>query len=405
MEAEPPAIAMDNVRALLSQNVLVNASVVFLTHYIPLYQVRVFEELARRVKKFQVLLSTPIEPNRSFEIDWGNLDVTVQKNLSFRRRWKHRAGFADDLFVHVPYDTFGQLKRIQPDVVMSHELGARSLAAAAYRRRQPNSRLILCTYMSEHTEQCRGWLRNKVRKHLLRRADGVTYNGPSCKRYLSRMGVPSDRLFHLPYAADDRVFSAQATCQTQVFGLQLEIGNRLICVGQLSERKGVLPLVRQLADYSRARPHQPLHLTLVGKGPMRNAILQVVRPNNFQLDIIDQCTPAELCSMYQQHGCAVHPTLADEWLMVVNESLHAGLPVMGSRYAQAVETMIHNGENGWVFDPLCLGQLEHRLDDYFALSSQQWLKMRAQAQSSIAERTPVWAAECAVEAISTVLSH
>jgi glycosyltransferase involved in cell wall biosynthesis len=396
---------MDNARASLNRIVRVDASVVFLTHYIPLYQVRVFEELAKRVKKFQVLLSTPIEPNRNFEIDWGKLDVTVQKNLSFRRRWKHRAGFTDDLFVHVPFDTVGQLKRIRPDVVMSHELGARSIAAAAYRYRHPLSRLLLCTYMSEHTEQGRGWLRNTVRRRLLHRADGVTYNGPSCKRYLSRLGVPNDRLFHLPYAADDRVYSSLGKHQGHVTGSQSEIGNRFICVGQLTERKGVLPLVRQLAEYSRVRPNLPLQLTLVGQGPLRDALLQVMRPEHFHLEIIEQCSPSELFSLYQQHGCAIHPTLADEWLMVVNESLHAGLPVIGSLYAQAVETMIHNGENGWVFDPLCPGELEQRLDEYFGLSNQQWLTMRMKARASIENRTPVWAAECAVEAISRVTSH
>ena len=126
-----------------------DAKVVFLTHYIPLYQVRVLQEITKRIRDFQILLSTPIEPNRNFRLDWSGLNVEVQKTVTLRRRWRHaKAGFDDQLFVHVPYDTLKQLKRIRPDVVISHELGARSLAAARYCRRS-GARLVLATFMSE----------------------------------------------------------------------------------------------------------------------------------------------------------------------------------------------------------------------------------------------------------------
>jgi glycosyltransferase involved in cell wall biosynthesis len=36
---------------------------------------------------------------------------------------------------------------------------------------------------------------------------------------------------------------------------------------------------------------------------------------------------------------------------VVNEALLSGLPVLGSMYAQAVEELIQDGQNGWIFRP------------------------------------------------------
>ena len=184
---------------------MIDARVVFLTHYIPLYQVRVLQAIAAQVRDFQVLLSTPMEPNRDFQPDWSGLNVTVQNSWTFRRRWRHRnGGFDDQLYVHVPYDTSARLRSLKPDVVMSLELGARSAGAARYCRRHPETKLVLCTYMSQRTEQGRGFLRRGLRKKLLRSADAITYNGPSCQNYLKEFGVESDRMFHLPYAADDR---------------------------------------------------------------------------------------------------------------------------------------------------------------------------------------------------------
>ena len=58
-------------------------------------------------------------------------------------------------------------------------------------------------------------------------------------------------------------------------------------------------------------------------------------------------------------GVLVFPTLADEWGLVVNEALAAGVPVLGSLYSQAVEELVRDGENGWTFRPdrmHCRGQ-------------------------------------------------
>ena len=41
----------------------------------------------------------------------------------------------------------------------------------------------------------------------------------------------------------------------------------------------------------------------------------------------------------------------DEWGVVVNEAMSAGLPVMGSIYSQAAVELVSDGANGWLFDP------------------------------------------------------
>lgn len=377
----------------------IDSRVVFLTHYIPPYQVQVLKAIAERVRDFKVLLSTPIEPNRDFELDWGGLDVTVQRTITFRRRWRHRGQntalqFDDPLYVHLPIDTTKQLKRFCPDVVMSLELGARSLGAVRYGQ-LTGCPSILCTYMSEHTETHRGLLRERVRRYLVRKADAITYNGPSCRNYLRSIGAVDDQLYRLSYAADDRTVFKGAVERDDI-----ATRSRLLYVGQLSERKGILPMLQQVSDFCRERPDRSIELRLAGQGPLRDQVADFAVPNNLSVRLLGNIPPSNLADEMANCGATIASTLADEWLLVVNEALHAGLPVIGSRYAQAVTTLINDGENGWVYDPVNPASLHAALDQYFSMDSGEASQLWERCQASIRHCTPPWAASEAVQAIA-----
>ncbi len=383
----------------ISTDRLIDARVVFLTHYIPLYQVGVLQSIAASVRDFHVLVSTPIEPNREFEPDWSGLDVTVQNTWTLRRRWRDRnAGFEDPLYVHFPYDTSKQLRQLNPDVVMSLELGARSMGAAMYCQLSKSTKLVLCTYMSERTERERGILRKSLRKWLIGRADAITYNGPSCKKYLEQIGAPEDHLFPLPYAADDRTLFTGCVDRDDA-----ATHSRFLVAGQLTQRKGIMPLIQQISRYGRLRPDRKIEIVFAGSGPLQSAIQAQQVPENLRLTVLGNLTPDELSAEMARCGCLLAPTLADEWMLVVNEALHAGLPVIGSIHAQAVTTLIKDGVNGWRYDPNTDGALALALDFYFGQPAQSLRKMRHAARESVRHRTPQWAASGAIDAIRHVL--
>ena len=158
--------------------------VVLLTNFIPPYRLPLLEALATRVLSLTVLVSTRMERNRSWRPETGHLDVRVQRTLSFRRTSWHPAGFSDATYVHVPVDTWRQLRALRPDVVVSAELGFRSLASALYCLGRRRPKLIIWATLSERTEEGRGITRRLLRRWLLRRADGVVVNGASGMRYV-----------------------------------------------------------------------------------------------------------------------------------------------------------------------------------------------------------------------------
>jgi hypothetical protein len=259
---------------------------------------------------------------------------------------------------------------------------------------------ILCTYMSEHTERSRGGMRTRLRRLLIGQADAVTYNGPSCRAYLESLNANPRRMYHLPYAADDRtLYRGPLRRDDQATRC------RLLTVGQLSERKGVLPMLHQLGDYCRANPKRTIELCLAGDGPLRPEIERFETPDSLRIELLGTVAPEHLGNWMSRCGAVIAPTLADEWLLVVNEALQAGLPIIGSVYAQAVTTLIRDDFNGWRYRPGDQAVLASALDRYFNLPADSLHAMRQRCRESVADRTPVWAASGAIEAIGDLFGR
>src|SRR6266404_1567587 len=134
--------------------------VALLTNYIPPYRVTLYQQLEQRFTDFRILLSTVMEPGRSWQPYCGQLPVKLQRNLALRGNWKHPHRFSEPLTIHIPYDTVPQLRRFCPDIIISCELGMRTLQAAIYRRFVRKSRLIIWATLSEVTEQGCGRMRH-----------------------------------------------------------------------------------------------------------------------------------------------------------------------------------------------------------------------------------------------------
>ena len=84
---------------------IIDVDVVLLTNYVRRHHMVAFQEIQKRVRKLTVLLSVPMEPDREWEADWGGLDVVVQKNRMFTRKWKHSTGFSAVSYTHLTLPT------------------------------------------------------------------------------------------------------------------------------------------------------------------------------------------------------------------------------------------------------------------------------------------------------------
>lgn len=376
---------------------MIPARVALLTNTISVHTVQVVTELFTKVRELRVFVSSPSGAELRRIRDKG-FDVKVQKSFSVPGRWVHPIGFTARMKIVLPFDTGRQLRKYNPDVVISTECGLRSLQGAAYCHRQPRRPLILWVNQSEHTEAGRGRLRLLTRKWLLNRAALVLVNGQSGERYVERLGCDPAKVTKVhSYTIDINKFKCDRarSPHSQV--------RRLLYVGQLIERKGILPFVEYLGLFCVKNPEVRVELTIAGAGPLEKRLRAQKLGGQGTIRVLGPIPYGELPVIYANADIFVFPTLADEWGAVVNEAMSSGLPILGSVYSQAVEELVKDGVNGWVFRPNHAGETMAKLSQALFTSTTQLEQMGAMAAERISVVTPDTAADQIVDLISKVL--
>ncbi|QDT02542.1 Alpha-D-kanosaminyltransferase [Rubripirellula lacrimiformis] len=368
--------------------------VVFLVNFVAPNLIAVCQEMSQRVGRFTILSSVAMESNRDWQTDWSDLDVRVQKTWTITRHPTHPSGYREVNYIHVPLDTIGQLRRLNPDAIVSLELGARTAWSSLYSRWHRNCAHVTAVYASERSESGRGRLRHWLRRRLLRRTDWVTYNGPSCRRLVRSLGADPARLSPWDYAADPhKPFRGDRTPHVDRTSI------RMLSVGQLSERKGVMQAMDQLSDWAAANPDISVTWNLVGDGPLKSDIESRPTAANLTLVMHGHCAPEQIAEHYRSNDVMLFPTLADEWGLVVDESLMSGLPVIGSCHSQAVNTLLRDGEQGFQYDPESPGSLAMALDRMLAMPDAAYQQMPIAARATGSARTPMASADQLVDAV------
>ncbi len=373
--------------------------VALLMNFIAPYRVTLLEALRDQVGSLRVFISTPMERERAWQADWGSLDVVVQRNVSFRGTYRDMFKFSRPLQIHVPYDTLPQLGGFRPDVVISGELGMRSLQAAVYKLLRPKVGFLIWATLSEHSERGWGRMRHALRRFILHQADGVLVNGESGARYIAGFGLPQERIHRINQPVEVALFANEPRQRPD------SANTRLLFAGMLTARKGLLPFVECVAGWARANPRRRLELWWLGDGELRDALAAADLPDNVSQRFVGHVPYAELPQHYAQADMLMFPTLLDEWGLVVNEAMAAGLPVLGSIYSQAVEELVQDGVNGWLLDPLQPASMRAALDRAMDTPSEALTAMRGAARARIADLTPGNAALRIAKALETLVGR
>lgn len=376
---------------------VLDAHVVILNNYLRVHHAISYVELAKRVRKLTVLLSVPMEPNKDWDAQWMGLDVKMQKNWMFTKKWKHSKGFTEDNYIHVPVDTVKQLKQLKPDIVFSYEMGVRTLLSGWFRKWNRKVPLVMVGNMSQSIEQERRLSRRLLRSFIRRLVDCCTYNGPSCKRYLESLGLPEDKLYHLPYCIDAEV----------VYHGKRELvpagkPRTLMYCGGIIARKGVVEFTTSLKKWCQANPARQVVLQLAGAGDDAKQIAQM-QGGNLTVELLGDLDQAALRLANRDADISVNPTFADEWGLVPIEALASGMPVLGSFYAQSVEAVIEEGRNGWVFKTDDEASMYKAIEASMACTNQELYEMQDACRESVAHISPVATAECFCNVIRTAL--
>jgi glycosyltransferase involved in cell wall biosynthesis len=98
---------------------------------------------------------------------------------------------------------------------------------------------------------------------------------------------------------------------------------------------------------------EDLHLLILGDGPLRSdleAQVEALGLKNYVL-LPGASDYSELPSRYGLAEAFIHASSVEQWGLVVNEAMAAGLPVLVSSACGCVPQLVHPGINGFRFDP------------------------------------------------------
>ncbi len=368
--------------------------VALLTNTLSPHSLPVCEGISFAVKEFRAFLSSAEDRYHKFPKPEASFRITVQRSFNHLRFPRKVYGHWQKGDLHVPYDTYLQLRAYDPDLILSVQLGLRTALAAIYRMRRPEVKLILWATLSLHTEARRHWMRRALRRWIVGHIDGAFVNGRQGEDYLRLLGYQGP-VTTIPYAIDQRHFAEGAYRPRQgTF--------RLIYAGQLVPQKGLRPFCHALNRWCAAHPEVKVRFDLVGDGSDARALRTLPTERNLAITIFRPMDQERLAAHYHEADMLAFPTLGDEWGVVVNEAMIAGLPVLGSLYSQAVVELVKDGVTGWVFDPRDDESLFKAFDRAFACSVEDLEDMSLCGQERIAEISPAHVALWAVRAMEQV---
>jgi|HubBroStandDraft_6_1064221.scaffolds.fasta_scaffold343564_1 glycosyltransferase involved in cell wall biosynthesis len=274
--------------------------------------------------------------------------------IPLTRRVRGRA--FDRRYLHLTPGYLWQLYRFRPDVIITNEMGLRTLIALTYATvaRKP---VWVWWGGTPHTERSIGAIKRHVRRLIVYWSKRWISYGKSSTEYLLTLGVDRNSVLEIQNSVDERQFLGSARAE-----YKLEPRPVLLHVGQFTARKGIEPLLRAAADLQKRG--QVFSLVLVGSGPDRAADEQLSRELELRnIHFMSSEEPGRMPSIYKSADALIFPTLEDVWGLVANEAILSGLPVLCSKYAGCANELF-DAES--IFNPQDPEEFSRKLGDAIA---------------------------------------
>jgi glycosyltransferase involved in cell wall biosynthesis len=251
------------------------------------------------------------------------------------------------------------LDRVEPDAIALPAYSRPESQAGLWWARAFRRTAIVMTE-SRHEDAARSAIREHIKREIVSQFDAALAGGTPQARYTRALGIPSDCIF-TPYDVVDNAYfaagAAAARSNRGAFehlpGLERESSFFLAC-GRFIKRKNFDTLIESYERYVAAKGDgETWGLVLLGDGPERSRLAE--RANALKpparVTFAGYRKGAELCAYYGLAGAFIHPARMDQWGLVVNEAMAAGLPILASTGVGAAEDLVVEGVNGYVFDP------------------------------------------------------
>jgi glycosyltransferase involved in cell wall biosynthesis len=210
---------------------------------------------------------------------------------------------------------------------------------AAWRRHKP----VVAT--------CHNWvggtaalgIYNHLDRMALKRFNALAAVSDTVAERLLESGVPPEKIKSIANGIDVQAFENREPLQAFRFDGARVVG----MVARLDLQKGFEYLLRAIRDLSSSI--DGLKVLIVGEGPDRAAVENMVEQYGLQSNVILAGQQTDMAGVYAAMDIFVLPSLNEGLPMTILEAMAASRPVIATRVG-AIPTVIKDGENGLLVD-------------------------------------------------------
>ena len=289
----------------------------------------------------------------------GKSDTLANKNLRIPR----------------PSGLYKVIKEVNPDIIIGEGFFQWTPFALRYSitHRKP---LFIGYERTKWTERdCPKW-RALYRKVVDEFTRGYLCNGILTKEYLmDELKVSEKKITTGTMSADSEglakaslsISPEERAAFKHSLGLHEE-GITFLYSGYLIPRKGVDYLLQAWMKHIQTYPKD--QLLLVGGGELQESLSKTYGREK-SIYFMGTVVYDTIYRYYNAADVFVIPTLEDNWSLVVPEAMACGLPVACSVYNGCYPELVHEGENGALFDPLDVKSTVKALDYFHYVDLEQ----------------------------------
>lgn len=254
---------------------------------------------------------------------------------------------------------------------------------------------------SKDDDEPRSWWKEEIKSWLVKRYQAALVGGKPHKRYLIKLGMPADAIFLGYDTVGNDVFHPK-----RIKSLPCSLNRPFfLAINRFVTKKNLPFLISAYATYHQLVGNKAWDLVLCGDGELRPQIEQQIAKLNLQdsVHLPGFLQQNELLPYFAHAKCFIHASIQEQWGLVVNEAMAAGLPVIVSNRCGCFEDLVIEGVNGFSFDP----ENNQQLTDLMLKVSSGKIdidKMGQAALEHIQEFSPEYFAQGLMQAVEYALA-
>lgn len=314
---------------------------------------------------FLMIFCAKKESNRKWSLNKFNFN-----HLFLKENVRAKSNGYD--YVHNNPDVFKELKKFNPDVIITTGYNPTHLYAWLYS----------LVFRKKHIPMSDGWIFSENNLSFLHRIirkivflTSSSFIGASKNTFLlfESYGIKRKNIFQSHLCIDNQKFSNNKSFKDRKYHLMFS--------GQFIERKIPFFFFDITKKLSESIPD--LKVLILGSGPLEEELLKKFNNANIDYTYPGFASQEELPKYYSNSKLFLFTTEMDPWGIVANEAMASGTPVIVTPYAGIVNDLLIDSQNGYVID-IDVDKWVDKIKDILS-DEEKWQTLSSNAKEKVQE--------------------